>query len=186
MTAGVQKIFHDDPRIGFLSMAAKQEKDLPALAQAVEAAKTGANKEVVVAAEKKLRDTRTLRFNNLLDAVIAGIFLVLVALIVLVSASEWALLLARKRLAELRETEPVWLPDYAVAEGKPVKWLGLFALALVALKELSGQNAVDRAQACAQPRVNLLGGRVAMERDARQQAYVKATEERFNGVKRCC
>ena len=60
---------------------------------------------------------------------VALVLLVLVSIIVLISVREWILLLARKRLAELRETPPVWLPDYAVAEGKPLRVLGLFALA---------------------------------------------------------
>ena len=33
------------------------------------------------------------------------------------SVREWILLLSRRKPAVLHETEPVWLPDYAVVEG---------------------------------------------------------------------
>ena len=84
--------------------------------------------------------------NNLLDACVAGAFLGLVSIIVLVSLREWLLLLARKKVAELRETPPVWLPDYAVAEAKPLNFLSLLALGLALVKELSGEAHLDRAQ----------------------------------------
>ena len=66
--------------------------------------------------------TRTLHFNNLLDAAVAGIFLALVTAIVLLSLREWILLLSRRKPAVLHETEPVWLPDYAVTEGRPIAY----------------------------------------------------------------
>ena len=49
----------------------------------------------------------------------AGIFLVLVTAIILLSLREWILLLSRRKPAVLHETEPVWLPDYAVKEAGP-------------------------------------------------------------------
>jgi carbon starvation protein len=119
-------------------------------------------------------------------------FLVLVALIFLVSAREWILLLARRKLAELREAEPVWLPDYAVAEGKPLRIFSLLALAFALAKELSGEAAVDRAEqhiaVCggAPRQIDLLGGRAAQSKRIREKAYLQASEVRFNGVNRCC
>ncbi len=197
MTAGVQKIFHADPRIGFLAQARTLSEKLPALQQAVAAAQTARNAAAVSAAQKAFGANRTLRFNNLLDAVVAGIFLVLVVLIVLLSLREWALLLARRRLAELRETAPVWLPDYAVAEGRPLKLFGLLALALALARELSGQAAVERAQAhpaacgCVESGTTHLSAGLAGESKAagaasRQRAYLNAAERRFTGVNRCC
>ena len=186
MTAGYQKIFDPSPRIGFLAQARVLDEKLPALEKAVADAKAAGVEKSVLAAEKARRDNRTLHFNQMLDAVVAGVFLTLVVLIVLLSVLEWSLLLARKKLADLRETPPTWLPDYAVAEGQPVKWWHVFALTLLLAKELSGEAAVDRAQACVPPKVDLLGGRAAMERDARQQAYLRAADEKFDGVKRCC
>ena len=44
--------------------------------------------------------------------------MVLVAVIVVLSVREWMLLLGRRKPAVLCETEPVWLPDYAVSEGQ--------------------------------------------------------------------
>ncbi len=186
MTAGYQKIFDPSPRIGFLVVVKDLDAKLPALTQALDAAKAGGEAKAIEAAQKAVTVNRVLRFNNALDAVVAGLFMSLVALIVTLSAWEWLSLVSRRRVAKLAEADAVWLPDYAVAEGKPVKWWNLFALALLFAKELSGQGAVDRAQACVPPKVNLLGGHAAMERDARAQAYVKAAEQRFDGVNRCC
>src|SRR5207253_11106678 len=113
MTAGVQKISHPDPRIGFLAQARTLRDKQPALEQALAQASASANAPSIQLAEKALRDNRVLRFNNLLDAFVAAMFLALVAAIALLSAREWILLLARRKLALLRESEPVWLPDYA-------------------------------------------------------------------------
>jgi hypothetical protein len=118
-----------------------------------------------------------LRFNNYLDAVVAGTFLFLVTAIFLMSVREWLLLVARKKAADLRETPPTWLPDYALAQAKPLSAVALLALAFALVKELSGEAELHRAHehACAHaPKPD----------DA--QIYVQTTEERFNGVKRCC
>src|SRR5439155_47659 len=77
--------------------------------------------------------------NNMLDAFVAGTFLALVVLIVAISVREWILLLARRKLAQLRESEAVWLPGYAVAEGRPLAVFNLLALALALARELSGE-----------------------------------------------
>src|SRR6185436_5391838 len=73
ITAGVQKIFHSDPRIGFLQQAKTLAEKTPALEQALAAAKTAG--KAIEEAEKALKTNRVLRFNNILDAVVAGIFL---------------------------------------------------------------------------------------------------------------
>jgi carbon starvation protein len=202
MTAGVQKIYHPDPRIGFLSQARLLNERLPVLQAAVAAARATGDAVAIEAAEQGVKTNRTLRFNNVLDAVVAGIFLVLVALIFLVSAWEWMLLLARRRLATLRESEPVWLPEYAVAEGKPLRLFGLFALAFALAKELSGEAALERAHqgttfcGCVGPgssstrhrvKVDLLGSaRPASPGVSKAALYVQVTEERYRSVKRCC
>jgi hypothetical protein len=76
----------------------------------------------------------------------------------------------------LQETPPVWLPDYAVTEGRPVNLAGAAVLALALARELSGESQLDRAkeQVCA----------CAAASDAK--LYVQVTEQRFNGVRRCC
>ncbi len=187
MTAGVQKIFHEQPnpkfpRVGFLQIARELDDKLPGLQQAVTAAQTTGDALAVAAAQKVLRNNRTLRFNNLLDAVVAGTFLILVVLLVLLSVREWILLLARKRLAALCETEPVWLPDYAVAEGQPLRLFSLFAVAFALARELSGEAQLERAQHA----IGLCGCAKPEHADAQKQLYAQVTEQRFKGVNRCC
>ncbi|MDB6109931.1 MAG: carbon starvation protein, partial [Pedosphaera sp.] len=194
MTAGWQKIFHEDPRIGFLSAAKGLESKLPTLEQAVTAAKAAGEAKLIETAEQAVHTNRVLHFNNMLDAFVAGFFLVMVVGVVLLSVREWILLLARKRLATLRESEPVWLPDYAVAESSPLRAMSLIALGLALAKELSGEAHLERAQElaakcnCAAERgsVNLLGEKKEACRKTPEQLYVEMTEKRFDGVNRCC
>src|SRR5438445_2370396 len=126
LTAGWQKIFDPDPKIGFLAAAKVYSAKI---AEAYPATGLAESDVALAAAQRALESNKRLLFNNRLDASVAGNFLVLVALIVAISVREWILLLARKRLATLRESEPVWLPDYALAEGKPLRLFGLIALA---------------------------------------------------------
>ena len=165
-TAGAEKIWHPDPRIGFLAQAQVLEGKIQTSENAPAA---------TAAALAELAQDRALRFNNQLDAAVTFTFLVLVSIIVLISMREWLLLLGRRKLAELRESDPVWLPDYAVAEGRSVGLLGLFALSLALAKELSGEAQLERArqQSC-----------MCAKHDA--QIYTQVTEEKFNGVTRCC
>jgi hypothetical protein len=79
----------------------------------------------------------------------------------------------------LHETEPVWLPDYAVAEGRPLHIAGTAALALALAKEWSGESHMERVQQQAQAVCECHPATA-------QQIYVAATEQRFNGVRRCC
>ncbi len=116
ITAGAEKIWHPNPKIGFLAAAA------------------------VDAANPRLR------FNWLLDAAVTGCFLLMILAIVTLSVREWILLLARQRISRLSETAPVWLPAYAVAEARPRDLGSLLLLALLLAREWSGQAAVDRAQ----------------------------------------
>src|SRR6266702_3320657 len=64
MTAGLQKIFHSDPRIGFLALAHKFS----------DAAAQG----TILAPAKSLAEMRRVAFNNYLDAAVCGVFVVLV------------------------------------------------------------------------------------------------------------
>jgi carbon starvation protein len=189
MTAGVEKIWHADPRIGFLAQAKNLDAQYPALQEAASKAQGTADPKQIEAAHKALRTNRVLRFNNLLDAGMAGAFLVLVSGVVVLSAREWMLLLGRRKQAQLRETEPVWLPDYAVAEPNPLRAAGLAGLALTLARELSDEAQIERArkvpETCCcecgpQPR-----NQVA-DRAETQRLYVQVTEKRFAGVKRCC
>ncbi len=64
LTAGVQKIFHSDPRIGFLALAHKFS----------DAAAQG----TVLAPAKSIAEMQRVAFNNYLDAVVCGFFVLLV------------------------------------------------------------------------------------------------------------
>ncbi len=178
-TAGVEKIFHPDARIGFLAQAQMLAEKTAALQKELDNANPAVDVTAIDAAQKALQANRTLRFNNLLDAAVAGIFLALVIAIVLLSLREWFLLLSRRKPAVLHETEPVWLPDYAVAEGRPLHIAGTAALALALAKEWSGESHLERAHQQAQAVCECHPATA-------QQIYVAATEQRFNGVRRCC
>jgi carbon starvation protein len=89
MTAGWQKVFSSDIRLGFLAhadfvQAALTAGELPAGVQNVDAA-------------------RRLMFNDRLDAVIALIFMAVVALVIIVSVREWLFVLMRKKPAVVFE-----------------------------------------------------------------------------------
>jgi hypothetical protein len=126
---------------------------------------------------------------------VAGFFLVLVVMITVICVREWILLIANKRQVALREAKPVWLPEYAVAEGKPLRLFGLLALGLALAKELTGEAHMDRARELAvecsgdglagvatEPAV---GGKAGKSLTP-AHLYVEVTERRFDGVNRCC
>ena len=99
----------------------------------------------IAAAEKLLHTNEAMRFNTLLDAVVTSAFVMMVLVIFALSARDWVLLLARRKIARLRESQPVWLPEYAITEADPLRVFSLLALSLALVKELSGQAALDRA-----------------------------------------
>src|SRR5262249_49935861 len=134
-----------------------------------------------------LRANREQHFNDILDAFVAALFLVLVSAIVLLSIREWLMLLARRKPALLSESSPVWLPDYALGKTRPVPIAGMVALGLGLAKELSGEAQMERAaQAateCCHSECELAASRTPKE--LQQKVYIEATEQRFNGVRRC-
>jgi carbon starvation protein len=85
MTAGWQKVFADDPRLGFLSHAASVAEQVA----------TGAVSTSVAS---------RMIFNDRLDAVVTMIFMVITAVVVLASAREWALVLTRRKPAQAKES----------------------------------------------------------------------------------
>jgi carbon starvation protein len=87
-SAGIEKIFSPLPRIGFLAQASQ-------MTAAMEAGK--------VAAER-LSETSVLIFNAKLDAVICGVFLVLVSIILIDSLRVWFGILSGARSREVSET----------------------------------------------------------------------------------
>ena len=191
MTAGVEKIWHPDPLIGFLAQAQELNNKRPALVEGLAAAQAAGSRAAIEDAQKALRTNRALHFNNLLDAFVAGIFLALVSAIVFLSVREWILLLARRKLAVLRETEPVWRPDYALAEARPLHLVSLLALAFALAKELSGEAQLERdgtplCECDHEAGAQSTSGTRLPERKLNQQRYLEMTENRFRGVRRCC
>ncbi|MBV9156925.1 MAG: carbon starvation protein A [Acidobacteriaceae bacterium] len=98
-TAGLEKIFSVQPRIGFLSHAA-------ALENTIAAGKVGAS---------KLAETQAVIFNERLDAIVCGVFLVLVAIIMVDSLRVWYGLLRGTRAAV--SSESPFIPSRLGAEG---------------------------------------------------------------------
>jgi carbon starvation protein len=87
-TAGYQKIFSPLPALGFLAQADQMEAALP----------TGALTGMLAG------QTRTLIFNARLDAALCGLFLVLVATILIDSVRIWAGILRGTRTSAVSET----------------------------------------------------------------------------------
>ena len=85
LTAGWQKVFAGDPRLGFLAHAAS-------VAEQVTAGTLGATLGA------------RLIFNDRLDAVVTGAFMVITVLVLLSSAREWILILTRRKPAQARES----------------------------------------------------------------------------------
>ena len=81
MTAGYQKIFSADPRLGFLADAAARSQQLAA---------GGSPAAEVTKLERLI-------FNNYLDASVTGLFMVLVAVVVIDSARAWLSEIGRRR-----------------------------------------------------------------------------------------
>jgi len=88
LTGASQKLFHDDPRIGFLSQARALEQRI---------ADGGVP-------DAKLAETRHVIFNNRLDAGVTGFFALLILLLLAEAASEWYRILSGRRTARITET----------------------------------------------------------------------------------
>jgi carbon starvation protein len=97
-TAGWQKIFASDPKLGFLSHAS-------GLAAALASGKIVAG---------KLADTQTLIFNDRLDAAVCGVFLLLVTVIIIDSLWVWYGFLSGTR--EVRSSETPFIPSQLEVE----------------------------------------------------------------------
>ena len=84
LTAGWQKVFADDPRLGFLAHAAVTAD------------------QIATGAVDPARGARLI-FNDRLDAVLAITFMVVTVLVVAASAREWVLVLTRRKPATVKE-----------------------------------------------------------------------------------
>jgi carbon starvation protein len=85
LTAGWQKVFADDPRLGFLAHAASTAEQV-----AAGAVSAGVGSRLI--------------FNDRLDAVVTILFMVITLLVLLSSAREWVLILTRRKPAQAKET----------------------------------------------------------------------------------
>jgi carbon starvation protein len=90
-TAGYQKMFHPDPRIGFLAEADRLSAMIGSGAIAAD----------------KIDATQRLIFNNRLDAVVTAVLAAMAIVIILDSAREWYAILSRRKIPVLRESEYV-------------------------------------------------------------------------------
>ncbi len=205
-TAGIQKIAHPEPRIGFFAAARDLESKLPALQRALDTASTQGSPAIAIA-RKAIAINRTLRFNNLLDAIVTLLFLSFAALIVIAAVGVWIQLLSGRRKPTLTETNPVWLPGSGIQPESGWQTLGAAAIALALIRHWSGQSDVDRFQAarstftaeCHQPfsqrllidlpevRESVVPTSPTSSRLDPAQAYIAAAEHRYQpGMQRCC
>lgn len=95
-TAGYQKIYSPDPKLGFLALIKSMQDKIAAGAPA-----------------DKIAEMHRVIFNNEVDVAVTAAFLVFVAVIILGCAFEWIKLLRGKKAVQLRESPYVALADAA-------------------------------------------------------------------------
>jgi carbon starvation protein len=88
MTASYQKIFHTDPRIGFLSAASELSRQIAA----------------GTIAPDRVAFTERLIFNNRLDAAVTAVLAVMVLVLLFEAFAEWFRILSGRKQAVLQET----------------------------------------------------------------------------------
>jgi len=179
MTAGIEKITDPDPRIGFLAKTRALDTALPFLIHQESIATSSEGK---VISKKAINNNRVECFNQRLDAVVCAIFLLLVAMILLICLREWILLIARKRLPQLCEEFPVYLPEDGTLPSRPLGWFAFFALLFGLARELSGEAALVREQEF----LKICECTPGEEAGVKQTAYLQMTRRRFTGINRCC
>jgi carbon starvation protein len=101
MTAGWQKLFHSDPKIGFLAAAEKY--------------KTALDAGQILAPAKNAAQMNQIILNNQIDAALTAIFMILVALIILDAARVWYKVLVKKEQLPLKEAP--YVPNQAQTIG---------------------------------------------------------------------
>jgi carbon starvation protein len=101
LTAGWQKVFSADPRLGFLSHA-----------RVIEAAVASGS---LPASINSVAAARRVIFNDRLDAAVASVFMLVVLLVIAASVREWWLVLSRRKAAVLYEA-PFVASEYATGD----------------------------------------------------------------------
>ncbi|HKR08267.1 MAG TPA: carbon starvation CstA family protein [Gemmatimonadaceae bacterium] len=89
LTAGFEKIFSADPKLGFLSHAGVVSAQL--------------SNSVLPAGVQTLGDARRLIVNDYIDAAVAGFFLISVIVILIASAHEWFVVVSGRKVARTTE-----------------------------------------------------------------------------------
>jgi carbon starvation protein len=190
VSASLIKIFDASPRIGFIAAARAADAQRAGLEEHVASARGTGDEREVERVEKALRANRVTAFNSRVDAAVTAFFLVLVAGVVVLSSREWWLLLARRKPAHLGETEPVWLPDYAVTGARPSPLMGVAAVGCALLREITDEAQFERETAAKESGTACVCGNSAGARDAaagdRQRQWVRLLDERYRDVRRCC
>jgi carbon starvation protein len=88
-TAGWQKVFSPDPKLGFLSQAS--------------AIQAGLDAGRLPAAAKTVETAQRMIFNARLDAVVALVFMAVAAMVIVVSLREWLLIVRKRKPAVMNE-----------------------------------------------------------------------------------
>jgi carbon starvation protein len=167
-TAAWQKMFSPDPRIGFLSAARR-------LGEQLSRTPLDAAKAQVLA--------RT-QFNLRVDAVVAGLFFVLVAAIVLISLWRWLGILAGQQPRELKEAPIVWLSPEQLLQNpahhfsRTVHGVGLFCLGLA--RQLVGEAPEPTSHDVCSNGHTQSGHRAALGKAWAERAHAKSKQPR------CC
>jgi carbon starvation protein len=175
-SAAIQKIAHEDPRIGFLAAARKADGESVKL----EAERAAAGVGEADLLTKKIRAAQRLSLNMRVDVAVTAFFLALVAVLLGISIREAILLISGRKLSVLSEDEPVWL-EQADAQRPGVPVAGIVGLGLTLIQELSGQAAVERERVVQQARCEC-----PPKTNPRANAFLLSTKRRFEGVNRCC
>jgi carbon starvation protein len=89
LTAGYQKIFSADPKLGFLAHAAAVSAQI--------------SNSILPAGVQTLSDARRLIVNDYIDAAVAAFFLISVIVIIVASAHEWFVVLSGRKAARTTE-----------------------------------------------------------------------------------
>ncbi|HET7461907.1 MAG TPA: carbon starvation CstA family protein [Longimicrobium sp.] len=89
-TAGWQKVFSADPKLGFLAHARMIGGKLAA--------------GTLPAGAKTVADAQRMLFNDRLDAIVALVFMAVVVMVLIASIHQWSLIISRRKPAVLTET----------------------------------------------------------------------------------
>jgi hypothetical protein len=134
-------------------------------------------------------------FNQRIDAVAAGTYLLLLVAFVARSIREWFRLLSGRRPSDLREEPAVWLEAPVPPQAATPRLARGFSFAMTLFRELTGQASVDRGLAssanAASPTgqrvtVDLLGGARAVMRRANRSRLDQHLDAQYRGIRRCC